>query len=171
MVVGGREGERGDRLREKVSGREAQAFRQAGVSHPVLTSGYAHSKDGCFSIDQLDFAMWPVSKKRGKRDPPGHPVARGLRQRDAFIYVSFLPSPPFQYREKNFFPTAYAAPSAPLQSLPLFFLRHENSSRKMIIRFRQRASCEPNLQNLLFNILREITMFVPWISFFFVIVP
>lgn len=120
--------------------RVIQSFRSFQIltlsSYPFLSTW--KKKKIWFSFDQLDFAMWPVSKKRGKRDPPGHPVARGLRARGMLLFMSpfSLPPLPFQYREKNFFPTACAAPSAPLRSLPLSFLRHENSSRKMIIRFR-----------------------------------
>lgn len=93
------------------------------MSHPVLTSGYAHLKDGCFPINQLDFTIWPPPKKRGKCDPPGHPAARRPRWRDAFIYVSFFPSPPFPWHEQKIIPTVAADPSAPLQFLPIFALR------------------------------------------------
>lgn len=90
------------------------------MSHPVLTSGYAHSKDGCFPIDQLDFAMWSVPKKRGKRDPPGHPVARSFPLEGCFYLYLLSPFPPLPQSGKKIFPTV-PVPLLPYNFSPFLF--------------------------------------------------
>lgn len=66
-------------------------FSACRVSHPALTNGYAHPKDGRLPIDQLDSARWLVPKKRGLTHPPFDHPARNVMPR-SFIYFSFFPN-------------------------------------------------------------------------------
>lgn len=85
------------------------------VSHPALTSGYAHPKDGRLPIDQLDPAWWLVPKKRGLTHPPFDHPTRDVAEEWFYLFLLFPKLHPLPHRP--------AALTSPLLSSPLLSAR------------------------------------------------